>query len=286
MLLTGLVWGVFRYSPSRAIVSSASSRHAVRRPDALAHYAGLIVGLACVHLNLQRVVVDGSVGGFRATAPTRQQRDAVAGGPLRLDAITIDRVRATLGGPERARPTTGRGGCSAAFQAARLPKRSTSRNSAAKRSSSLTTRPSDSDRDTMLACGACGDAGRDVRRCGVGRGVRRVLLRSRCSSQGALAAGAARRYADPQRTWLYLDPRRGAIVRKEERLTRVNRWLYHGLPQPRFPLFVLPSSALGPRRDRAQHRRHRAERDHAHPGGPSIAAACTSDPRRTICVSY
>ena len=43
------------------------------------------------------------------------------------------------------------------------------------------------------------------------------------------------RYLDPQRTWLYLDPKRGAIVRKEERLTRLNRWLYHGLHSFDFP---------------------------------------------------
>ena len=36
-------------------------------------------------------------------------------------------------------------------------------------------------------------------------------------------------YDDPRRTWLYFDPHRGAIARKEERLTRLNRWLYHGL---------------------------------------------------------
>jgi hypothetical protein len=42
-------------------------------------------------------------------------------------------------------------------------------------------------------------------------------------------------YDDPQRTWLYVDPRRGAIVRKEERLTRLNRWLYHGLHSLDFP---------------------------------------------------
>ena len=36
-------------------------------------------------------------------------------------------------------------------------------------------------------------------------------------------------------TWLYIDPRRGAILRKEERLSRVNRWLYHGLHSLDFP---------------------------------------------------
>jgi len=43
------------------------------------------------------------------------------------------------------------------------------------------------------------------------------------------------RYDDPQSTWLYFDPRHGAIARKEERLTRVNRWLYHGLHSLDFP---------------------------------------------------
>jgi hypothetical protein len=37
------------------------------------------------------------------------------------------------------------------------------------------------------------------------------------------------RFDDATSTWLYLDPGRGLIVRKEETLSRVNRWLYHGL---------------------------------------------------------
>lgn len=44
-------------------------------------------------------------------------------------------------------------------------------------------------------------------------------------------------YDDPQRTWLYFDPYRGVITRKEERLTRLNRWLYRGLHSLDFPIF-------------------------------------------------
>lgn len=36
------------------------------------------------------------------------------------------------------------------------------------------------------------------------------------------------RYDDPRRTWLYVDPRHGTIARKEDRLSRINRWLYPG----------------------------------------------------------
>ena len=43
------------------------------------------------------------------------------------------------------------------------------------------------------------------------------------------------RYNDPQRTWLYFDPRHGTIARKEERLSRLNRWLYHGFHSFDFP---------------------------------------------------
>ena len=43
------------------------------------------------------------------------------------------------------------------------------------------------------------------------------------------------RFADAAETWLYVDPYRGAIIRKEERLTRLNRWLYRGLHSWDFP---------------------------------------------------
>jgi hypothetical protein len=50
-------------------------------------------------------------------------------------------------------------------------------------------------------------------------------------------------YADPQQTTLYIDPGQGVIVRKEERLTLWNRWLYHGLHSLDFP-FLYASRPL------------------------------------------
>ncbi len=43
------------------------------------------------------------------------------------------------------------------------------------------------------------------------------------------------RYDDPQQTWLYLDPGRGGIVQKSERVSRLQRWLYRGLHSLDFP---------------------------------------------------
>ncbi len=43
------------------------------------------------------------------------------------------------------------------------------------------------------------------------------------------------RYADPQETWVYVDPSRGAVVQRNEKVTRLRRWLYQGLHSLDFP---------------------------------------------------
>jgi hypothetical protein len=43
------------------------------------------------------------------------------------------------------------------------------------------------------------------------------------------------KFDDAASTWLYADPARGVIARREERRTRRNRWLYHGLHSFDFP---------------------------------------------------
>ena len=45
------------------------------------------------------------------------------------------------------------------------------------------------------------------------------------------------RFDDPDRTWLYLDPALGRIVHREQRRSRVDRWLYRGLHRLDFPGF-------------------------------------------------
>jgi hypothetical protein len=37
------------------------------------------------------------------------------------------------------------------------------------------------------------------------------------------------RFDDPRRTWLYLDPGRGLLLRREDRSSRLDRWLYRAL---------------------------------------------------------
>ncbi len=45
------------------------------------------------------------------------------------------------------------------------------------------------------------------------------------------------RFDDAERTWLYLDPALGRIVHREQRRSRVDRWLYRGLHRLDFPGF-------------------------------------------------
>ncbi len=45
------------------------------------------------------------------------------------------------------------------------------------------------------------------------------------------------RFDDSDRTWLYLDPALGRIVHREQRRSRVDRWLYRGLHRLDFPGF-------------------------------------------------
>jgi hypothetical protein len=56
------------------------------------------------------------------------------------------------------------------------------------------------------------------------------------SQEGAKRLPVLRiRYADPQQTWLYLDPAHGVIASRLERASRWNRWLYHGFHSLDFP---------------------------------------------------
>ena len=45
------------------------------------------------------------------------------------------------------------------------------------------------------------------------------------------------RFADPDRTWVYVDPRLSEVVARFTRRERLQRWLYHGLHSLDFPFW-------------------------------------------------
>jgi len=97
LTLSGLLWGIWRYS-----LRTRYRRKGIRARSPYAglmrwhHYAGLIFGLTTFTWILSGCLSMDPWSWHPGTSPTRQQRDAVAGGPPRLDLVTPERLRAAL----------------------------------------------------------------------------------------------------------------------------------------------------------------------------------------------
>jgi len=216
MCVSGLAWGVSvaRRSPYGGIMRWH-------------HYAGLIFGATTCTWIFSGLLSMDPWDWHPSTAPTVEQRDAVAGGPLRVDAITVVALRGAVGALASTADVTAIDVVQfqhEIFLAA--PDRLVPLVSPHQRALA----EFDERRLTAAAAAALPGAA--------------IAEASRLSAydsyyydrDNTLPLPVVRvRFADPQRTWLYLDPRRGAIVRKEARLSRVNRWLYHGLHSLDFP---------------------------------------------------
>ena len=225
LCLSGLVWGVVRYSPS--------ARYRLKREQSHTpyaglmrwhHYAGLFVGLVSFTWIFSGLLSMDPWDWHPGTAPTRQQREAVTGGPLRLDAISVS--------ADVAQPFSTAAALAETVRAASETKEIEIAQFRGEPFFVAHDAPIRFDRDTLLAAARAAMPDVDVADAAWLEDYDAYYYdRDRTLSLPVLRV----RYADPQRTWLYLDPRRGAIVRKEERLTRVNRWLYHGLHSLDFP---------------------------------------------------
>ncbi len=228
--LSGLVWGIWRFSvKARYRIKGVHSRSPYTGWMRWRHYAGLAFGLTTFTWMLSGRLSLDPWNWRPGTAPTDEQREALSGGPLRLDAITPERMRAGLAGIRASfvpkelaamqfrsephlvayRPAAdGRGAASLAVSALAPERGPFERFS----------------REDLQAAARSAMPENDV--------TDAVWLQEYddyyYDRSGALPALRIR-YDDPAETWLYIDPGRAEILRKEERLTRLNRWLYHGL---------------------------------------------------------
>jgi hypothetical protein len=231
MCATGLVWGVWRYSPS--------ARYRLKREHAHSpyagmmhwhHYAGLFFGLTTGTWIFSGLLSMDPWDWHPGTTPTRDQRDAVAGGSVALEAATIPRLRAAIDAlasrsPRDIEIVQFRG---EAYLVAEGHKGIVS---LAEPGRGAATRLPD---EAVRAAATAAMPHTPI--------VDEVWLHGYDAyyydRDGSLPLPILRvRYDDPRQTWLYFDPHRGAIVRKEERWSRVNRWLYHGLHSFDFPVF-------------------------------------------------
>jgi hypothetical protein len=257
MCLTGLAVGIWRYSLSRRYrLKSVHSRSPYAGLMWWHHYAGLVFGLASFTWALSGALSLTPWDWSPSTAPSAAQVDAVSGGPFRLDAVSVPRIREAAAVLTRDFPAKEfdvlqfRG--EPVLMAYRLPSWS---------EAASWTNP---DLRAIYSV-QLGREHRLVRLASPDRGTftrfddDAVLTAARAAMPGVAVTRADwlqeydayyydRRgmkplpvlriqFADPQRTWLYVDPQHGLISLKHERLTRVNRWLYHGLHSFDFPVF-------------------------------------------------
>ncbi len=227
LALTGLAWGLWRVSASqRYRLRLEPSRSPYAGLMRWHHYVGLIFGLTTFTWVFSGLLSMDPWSWSPGTSATRAQREAIAGGPLALHQITAEELReaaSAFGSPSPAEVDVVQFRASVYLHADRglvsikAPERGLI---------------GSFDRDDLLAAAEAAVPGAsvadtawlteyDANYYDRGRGLSLPVLRVR--------------YADRQGTWLYLDPARGTIVRKEERLSRVNRWLYHGFHSLDFP---------------------------------------------------
>jgi hypothetical protein len=216
MCLSGLIWG--------ALAALAARRSPYLGIMRWHHYAGLIFGLTTFTWIFSGLLSMDPWDWHPGTAATREQREAVSGGPLRLAPLTVERVRRALEGtaaPPEADVVQFRGEPFLASAGALVPLLAPERGAIA--------RFGDASIEDAARAAMPGVPVEDA----VWLDVYDAYYYDR---DGDLPLPVLRvRFADPPRTWLYLDPARGVIVRREERLTRINRWLYHGLHSLDFP---------------------------------------------------
>ncbi len=246
--LSGLVWGLWRVSASRRYRLRVGPSHTpyvgLMRWH---HYGGLVFGLFTFTWVLSGGLSMEPWGWHPGTAPTRLQAQTVAGGSPRLGPVTVASLRAAV----------------AAVTPEFAPKELEVIHFAGEPYVLLTDpepqpRPDESTLPRTLATLAT--RAPDQRLVSVLRPERGPFARFDNSAFEDVVAAVMPgtsivdatwlrqyddyyydrrhrrplpvlrvRYEDPAATWLYFDPSRGAIARKEERLTRLNRWLYHGL---------------------------------------------------------
>jgi hypothetical protein len=255
MCAIGIVIGIWRYS--------LSGRFRLRRSRSHTpyvtwmkwhHYVGLIFGFFAGMWAFSGALSLGPFDFLRGTPTSREYREAATGGPIDLAPLTVDRIRAAAAEIQRSfipreldffqfqgEPY---------FLAYQPPSESESppwRNSDIAAATSLHI-----DRRHVMVSVLHPESGTFVgfqkeRMWNVANAAMPgVPMQDAAwlneydayyySQEGARPLPVLRiRDADPQQTWLYLDPQRGVIASRFERSTRWNRWLYHGFHSLDFP---------------------------------------------------
>jgi hypothetical protein len=261
MCLTGLVWGVWRWSPMRRFrLKRVPSQSPYAGWMKWHHYTGLVFGVITLTWTYSGLLSMGPFNWFQSPGITAEQREAYTGGPLQVDVMRLDGLRTSLVALENALGTRPKELEAAQFRgepfwlAYRGPAASEAERWMHVGLWPRAPRPRLEHRYVSAIDPAAGTFARfDEPRFG-----RETMLDVARAAMPGVAIQDAEwlqeydahyydlrssrllpvlrvRYADEARTSLYLDPSRGAIVQKMDDTRRLRRWLYQGLHSLDFP---------------------------------------------------
>jgi hypothetical protein len=254
MCITGIVWGLWRYSPRRVF--------RIKRVPTVSPYAGwmkwhhvsgLIFGLVSLTWIYSGLLSMGPFNWFRSAPPSRVEREASTGGPLEIELLTIDSMRAALAAIE---PTfTPKELESMQFRGEPfwVGRRAPTEHEAARwMHEGLLPRAPRPRLEHRYVSAVHPERGPVT---GFGREVMSEIAQAAMPGVGVQDAEWLQaydgyyydprgsrplpvlrvRYQDEPETWLYLDPEQGGIVQRSTSVSRLRRWLYQGLHSLDFP---------------------------------------------------
>ncbi len=256
MCVAGLIWGVLRFSPSARF---RMRREQVHSPYAglmkWHHYAGLLFGVITLTWTYSGLLSMGPFDWFRASGGSRGGAPGAAAAPERagLESISIAQMRAAV--QTMSQSFTPKSLELMEFQGSLywVAERPPALAEADQwRSPSLLPRASRPTLERRYVSAAAPQSGtfasfpREAMPQLAAAAMPGVPVEDAVwlteydgyyyDSREARALPVLRvRYADAQQTWLYVDPSRGAIVQRSEKVTRLRRWLYQGLHSLDFP---------------------------------------------------
>lgn len=254
MCVTGIVWGIWRFSPRMQFrLKRMPSTSPYVGWMKWHHIAGLIFGVLALTWTYSGLLSMGPFNWFRGAPQSRAERDASTGGPLKLDLMTIESMRAAVAAIDpsfapreletmqfRGEPFWTAYKAPSEAEAAQwmnvglLPRAARPRleqvyvSAVRPEGGAIATFP----REAMTEIAQAAMPGVKVQDA--------VWLQEYdgyyYDPRGSRTLPVLRvRYADANATWLYLDPTRGGVVQRSVKVTRLRRWLYQGLHSLDFP---------------------------------------------------
>lgn len=255
MCAMGIVIGIWRYSLSGRFRLRGTPSHT---PYATwmkwHHYVGLVFGLFACTWAFSGALSLGPFDFLRGSRPSRAFREAATGGPITLAPLTVDRIRKVADTvrrsftpkeldffqfqgdpyfiayvpPSPSESAPWRNSDIAAATSLHIDRKYVLVSALRPETGTFTT----FEKERMWQVAAAAMPGVPIQDAEWLQAYDAYYY----SQEGTKRLPVLRiRYADPQQTWLYLDPAHGVIASRLERASRWNRWLYHGFHSLDFP---------------------------------------------------